>query len=111
MPKQRRRTGPPRCRHCRSVITFYLGPTNTGWLPFEPTPVDPGSSDLAYPVMGRKAWDRNALVAEIQIMRGADADTAAAEIRDMSWYRLHRCAPGAAAWAATHQHDDEGAPR
>lgn len=97
MPRRRRRP-PPRCQHCNARITFLIGPAGGRYLPFDERPVDPGSSERAYPVLGRKAWDRNELIAEIQVMRGCDVDAAVAEVNDVLWRSLHRCTPGTTAW-------------
>lgn len=87
---RRRRRPPPRCQYCEAPITFFA--TSRGWRPFDPRVVDSRDHlDRAYPVMGRKAWDFNELLAEIQVMRGCDITDAKQEVLDMDWYRLHRC--------------------
>lgn len=92
MSRRKTRRPPPRCEHCDRPITFFLAPTGSGWRPFDPTFVDSRDHmDRAYPVMGRKAWDFNELLAEIQVMRGCAITEAKDEVLDMDWYRLHRC--------------------
>lgn len=102
MPRRRRRKGPPRCQYCHSPITFLLTPKRSRYRPFNPRPVAPNTPG-AYPVMSRKAWDPNELLAELEGLRKCDTTAAAAEVNDMPWHQIHLCGEALAAWKSERE--------